>query len=323
MIASARPTVLVALPSSAPLCARLADHYEVIGPLPVPFERSVVDLPAHDAARVEALVTMGTVGASAAAIDRLPRLALIACLGSGYERVDLAAARARGIAVTHSPAANADSVADVALGLLIACVRRFPQGRVLLDSGQWKGNEARKMPIVRGIAGMRVGIFGLGAIGQRVAQRLLACRAVIGYHGRGRHDDVDFEWFGTLAALAEWADALVVTVRAEASNRHAVDAAILRALGPEGCVVNVARGSVIDEAALIDALATGALAGAGLDVFEHEPEVPPALLALSNVALTPHLGGGTREAQSAMQDLVLRNLAAHFAGAPLPTPVPE
>jgi len=309
------------MPSAAPLYARLAERYDVIGPLAVPFESSVRTLDTALAARVQALVTMGTVGASAPVMDSLPALALIACVGSGYERVDLAAARARGIAVTHSPAANADSVADVALGLLIASVRRFAQGRTLLDRGEWSGNAARTVPVVRGLAGMRVGIYGLGAIGARVAHRVLACGARVGYHGRRRHEEIDYPWFDTLVGLASWADALVVTVRADAANRHAVDAEVLRALGPDGHVVNVARGSVIDEAALIGALASGALAGAGLDVFEHEPQVPPALLALPNAALTPHLGGATQEAQAAMQDLVLRNLEAHFGGLPLPTPV--
>ena len=235
--------------------------------------------------------------------------------------MDLEAAVARGIAVTHSPGANADSVADVALGLLIASVRRFAQGRALLDAGQWQGNAARAMPLVRGLGGSRVGIYGLGAIGGRVARRVEACGASVGYHGRHARAEVAYPYFATLRALAEWADALVVTVRADAGNRHAVDAALLDALGPDGHVVNVARGSVIDEAALIAALSQGRLAGAGLDVFEHEPAVPAALRALPNVVLTPHLGGGTLEAQGAMQALVLRNLAAFFAGEALPTPV--
>jgi len=224
--------------------------------------------------------------------------------------------------VTHGAGANADSVADVALGLLIASVRQFARGRALIDSGQWQGNAARTMAITRGLTGLRVGVYGLGAIGMRLARRVLACGAAVAYHGRRRHDDVQFEWFDTLAGLAAWADALVVTVRAEASNRHAVDRDVLRALGREGHVVNVARGSVVDEAALIEALATGALAGAGLYVFEHEPQVPDRLRALPNVVLTPHLGGATLESRAAMQDLVLRNLAAHFAGQPLLTPVP-
>ena len=312
-----RPLVLLATRVPAPFAAALAEHYEVAGPFAPPFE----GLDAGAATRVRAVVTMGTVGGSADAMARLPALGLVCCIGSGYENVDLDAARARGIAVTHSPGANADSVADVALGLLIASVRRFPAGVALIRTGAWRGNAARATPFVRGLAGLRVGVYGLGAIGMCVAQRVIACRAVVGYHGRRAHADVDYPFFSTLHALAAWADALVIAVRAQASNRHAVDASVLDALGPEGHVVNVARGSVIDEAALIAALAQGRLAGAGLDVFEHEPDVPDALLALPNVVLTPHLGGATIEAQAAMQALVMRNLAAFFAGTPLPTPV--
>jgi hydroxypyruvate reductase len=313
-----RPVVLLATRVPAPFAAALAERYDVVGPLAPPF----AGLDGDSAAHVRALVTMGTVGGSAHAMARLPLLGLVCCIGSGYENVDLAAARARGIAVTHSPGANADSVADVALGLLIASVRRFPAGLALMRSGAWGGNAARSTPFVRGLAGLRVGIYGLGAIGMCVARRVIACRAVVGYHGRQPHADVAFPFFASLPALAQWSDALVIAVRADASNRHAVDATVLRALGPEAHIVNVARGSVIDEAALTAALAEGRLAGAGLDVFEHEPDVPDALLALPNVVLTPHLGGATIEAQAAMQALVLRNLEAFFAGAPLPTAVP-
>jgi len=290
--------------------------------LPPPFEASVHALGADIAARVRGLVTMGTVGASAGVIASLPALEIVACLGSGYEGVDRTAAAARGVVVTNSAGANADSVADVALGLLIASVRGFTQGRARIDSEGWKGNTAPRSPPAPGLLGLRVGIYGLGAIGACVARRVLACGSVVGYHGRRPHDEVDYRYFDTLTALADWASVLVVTVRAERENRHAVDASVLRALGREGHVVNVARGSVIDEAALIGALVDGSLAGAGLDVFEHEPDVPPALLALPNVVLTPHLGGATREAQAAMQAFVLRNLAAHFAGQPLPGAVP-
>ena len=316
------PTVVVAMHLPRAFMAALAEGYEVVGPLSEPLETRVQALPAAVAARVRALVTMGTVGASDATMARLPQLGVIACTGSGYERVDLAAAAARGIVVTHSPAANADSVADVALGLLIASVRRFSQGRALLESGGWQGNAARSMPLSRGLRGLRVGIYGLGAIGERVAQRVIACGAVVGYHGRSRHPDAPHAYFPTLPGLAEWADALVVTVRAEAGNRHAVDEAVLRALGPDGHVVNISRGSVIDEAALVEALDEGSLAGAGLDVYEHEPDVPASLLRSPRAVLTPHLGGGTLEAQAAMQAMVLRNLAAFFAGEPVPTPVP-
>ena len=312
-----RPVVLLASRVPAPFTAALAERYEIVGPLAPPFE----GMDAAIAARVRAIVTMGTVGGNADAMARLPNLGLVCCVGSGYENVDVDAAHARGIAVTHSAGANADSVADVALGLLIASVRGFPAGLARIRDGSWRGNAARRTPFARGLRALRVGIYGLGAIGTCVARRVDACGSIVGYHGRRPHADVSYPYFATLHALAEWSDALVVTVRADASNRRAVDAGVLRALGPDGHVVNVARGSVIDEAALIAALAQGRLAGAGLDVFEHEPEVPDALLALPNVALTPHLGGATIEAQVAMQASVMRNLAAFFAGEPLPTPV--
>jgi lactate dehydrogenase-like 2-hydroxyacid dehydrogenase len=321
MTPDTRPAVLLAMKVSEALAHALAERYEVVGPLPGAFEATLPDLDAQVAGRVRALVTMGTVGASAAAMDRLPQLGVVACLGSGYENVDLAAARARGIAVAHAPGANAESVADVALGLLIASVRQFGPGRVLIDSGAWRGNAGRALPLARGLMDLHVGIYGLGAIGSCVARRVAACGSIVAYHGRRRHDDVDHRWFDSLRALAEWSDALVISVRANAANRHAVDAGVLRALGAQGHVVNVARGSVIDEAALITALTEGTLGGAGLDVFEHEPDVPARLLALPNVVVTPHLGGATRDAQAAMQALLLRNLAAHFAGEPLVTPV--
>ena len=317
-----RPTLLLAIALPAPFLDALREPYDVVGPIDPPFERNAQEIAPAIAARVRALVTMGTVGASAAVVARLPRLEIVCCTGSGYEKVDLAACAARGIAVTHGRAVNADSVADVALGLLIASVRRFTQGRALLASGAWAGNAARNMPLVRGLTGLRVGVYGLGEIGARIARRAAACGCTIGYHGRAARPGVDYPFFATLHALADWADALVVSVRADAANRHAVDATILRALGPQGHVVNIARGSVIDERALIDALRDGALAGAGLDVFEHEPDVPAELLALENAVLTPHFGGGTLEAQGAMQALVVQNLEAFFAGrAPL-TPVP-
>jgi len=317
-----RPAVLVAMRLPAPFLAALRERYDVIGPIDPPFDTHATAMDPAVATRVRALVTMGTVGASAAVLAHLPRLGLVSCTGSGYEKVDLAACAARGIAVTHGRAANADSVADVALGLLIASVRRFTQGRALLAAGAWAGNTARNMPLVRGMSGLQVGIYGLGEIGVRIARRAEACGSVIGYHGRAPHAGIDYPYFATLHALAQWADALVVSVRAEAGNRHAVDAAVLRALGPDGHVVNIARGSVVDEVALVEALRSGTLGGAGLDVFEHEPDVPADLLSNANAVLTPHLGGGTLEAQGAMQALVLRNLEAFFAGQPLITPVP-
>jgi hydroxypyruvate reductase len=317
-----KPCILLGARVPDAFVQRLAQAYEILGPLPAPFPDSVAALARDDALRVRALITMGTVDTSRAAQAMLPSLGLVACVGSGYEGVDLAAARERGIAVTHSPGANASAVADLAMGLLIASVRKFPEADAFLRRGDWHGNFARRLPLVRGLTGRRVGIYGLGMIGEKIARRAVACETEIGYHNRHRRDDVAYPYFATLRALADWADVLVIAVRAGATTRHAVNADVLRALGPEGHVVNIARGSVIDEAALIAALRGGVIAGAGLDVFEHEPEVPPELLALPGVVALPHVGGGTLDAQAAIQDLVWSNLDAFFAGRPVPTPVP-
>ncbi len=317
------PSILLGARIPDAFLHRLAARYQVLGPLAPPFAESVAVLPRSDAERVRALITMGSVRTTRAAIAALPALGLISCIGSGYEGVDLDAAHERAIAVTHSPAANASAVADLAVGLMIASVRRMFEGDAFLRRGDWKGNAAKRMPLVNGLTGRRAGIYGLGAIGEKIARRATALEMDVAYHNRKPRADVPYAYFPTLLDLAAWADVLVVAVRADATNLHAVDAGVLAALGGNGHVVNIARGSVINEAALIDALRSGTIAGAGLDVFEHEPVVPEELLALPNVALTPHIAGGTLEAQAAMQDMVCANLEAWFAGRPPLTPVPE
>jgi lactate dehydrogenase-like 2-hydroxyacid dehydrogenase len=242
-------------------------------------------------------------------------------MGSGYEGVDVAAARTRGVAVAHSPGANAAAVAEVAMGLLVATVRGFGVESARLASGGWHGNVLARRPPRPGLRGSKLGIYGLGAIGLEIARRAEAFDMAIGYHNRRPRDDVAFRHFATLAELATWCDALVISVRASPATRHAVDASILAALGADGHVVNIARGSVIDEAALVDALARDAIAGAGLDVFEHEPDVPAALVADPRVVALPHIGGASREAQATMQAMTLANLDAFFRGAALPSPV--
>ncbi len=249
-------------------------------------------------------------------------MGLVCCYGSGYEGVDLAAAAERGIAVAHSPGANAAAVADLAMGLMIASIRRIVAGHEYVLRGDWAAKDRRSLPIVRGLTGRRVGIYGLGAIGERIARRVAGFEMELAYHNRKPRTDVDYPWFATLRELAQWADVLMIAVRAGADNRHAVDDEILAALGSDGHVVNIARGAVIDEAALIGALRDGVIAGAGLDVFEHEPVVPPELSALANVVLTPHHGGGSHEAQASMHDMVCANVEAFLAGRPPPTPVP-
>ncbi len=316
------PTLLLGAPMSAHFVRRLAQQCEVIGPLPGPFPEAVVALPRAKAQRVRILLTLGTARTTREALGQLPALGLVCCYGSGYEGVDLVAAAERGIAVTHSPGANASAVADFAVGLMIASIRKIVAGQAFLLRGDWAAAGKQHLPMVRGLTGRRVGIFGLGAIGEKVARRVAAFEMEVGYHNRGPRADVRYPWFATLRELAQWADVLIVAVRAGAGNRHAVNQDILAALGADGHVVNIARGSVIDEPALIAALRDGVIAGAGLDVFEHEPQVPPELLALPNVVLSPHQGGAAREAQSAMQDMVCANVEAFLAGNAVPTPVP-
>ncbi|MEP7064041.1 MAG: 2-hydroxyacid dehydrogenase [Betaproteobacteria bacterium] len=316
-------TVLPGAAIPAALQHALAARYVLLDapPRAATFALQAAALPASARARVRAIVTMGSTATGDDVMALFPSLGIVCCIGSGHEGVDLAAADARGVAVTHSPGANAASVADVAIGLMIASVRGFRAAARRLGDGGWRGNAAERMPLPRGLAGRRLGIFGMGAIGREVARRACAFGMVIGYHNRRALDTVDARHFESLAGLAQWCDVLLVSVRAGADTRHAVDAGILAALGDDGHVINIARGSVIDEAALIDALQRGVIAGAGLDVFEHEPDVPAALLALPNVFALPHIGGASRDAQAAMQAMVLANLDAFFAGAPLPTPV--
>jgi len=316
------PTVLLAFNVGASLRTDLESRYRVIGPPPTPTSELITSLAPGDAGRVRAVITQGTTGLTRDAISKLPSLGLVVCLGSGYEGVDVAIARERRIVVGHSPGANAAAVADLAIGLMIASIRELFAASAYLHRGDWV-NRGRRRSGPRGLTGRRVGIYGLGAIGEKIAQRCTGLEMEVGYHNRRRRDDVPYPYFASLLELATWADVLAIAVRADPSNRHVVNADVLRALGPEGHVVNIARGFVIDEAALIAALASGTISGAGLDVFEREPDVPEALRALPNVALTPHIAGDTREAFEACFRMVLANVDAYFAGAPIPTPVPE
>jgi len=320
---SAKPTVLLAAPIGAPLHERLEARYELIGPTPPPFESSIDSLPPEVLQRARAVVSIGVVKIGAATLAKLPSVGLITFFGSGYEGLDLAAARERGIVLACSVGTNAASVADLAIALMLEAVREIPRARARLYAGEWKGNDRARPDPPRGLTGRRLGIYGLGAIGQKIALRGLAMEMQIAYHNRRRRADVPYPYMASLVDLARWADVLMIAARAGPSNHHAVDRGVLMALGKDGFVVNVARGSVIDEDVLTDCLTRGEIAGAGLDVFEREPDVSPALLGLPNVALTPHVGGLTIEAREAMEDMVAANIDAYFAGRPVPTPVPE
>ena len=316
-------TILLATRVSPAFERALAAHGDLLGPLDAPFASSLENLTEAQTRDVRAILSMGSVAIPAAALSRFPNLGLIACLGSGYEGAPVVEARARGIEVTHSPEVNASSVADMAMALLLSAVRNLDVARAHLHAGKFEGNAGVRLPSVKGLTGRRVGIYGMGAIGHKIARRAEAFEMEIAYHNRKPRSDVTYPWHATLADLAAWADVLMVAVRADASNRHTVNREILNELGPDGFVINISRGPVVDEAALVAALQAGAIRGAGLDVFEHEPKVTPALFDLPHVALSPHIGGNTDEAQAAMRQRVLDNMGAFFAGRPVPNPVPR
>jgi lactate dehydrogenase-like 2-hydroxyacid dehydrogenase len=254
-------------------------------------------------------------------MDMLPALQAIVCYGTGYDGVDLTAAASRKIVVGNSPAANAASVADIAMTLMLSVTRRLLSADNYVRSGNWSA--AKPSPLMRpqpGNPGRRVGVYGMGEIGRRIAARAAAFEMDVAYHSRSKHD-VPYRYVPSLEALVEWCSVLMIAVRAGADTHHAIDAAMLQKLGPDGYIVNISRGSVIDQAALVAALADKTIAGAGLDVYEKEPHAPDALTAFPNVVLTPHVGGHTIESHVAMQDCVMANLDAFFAGKPLPHPV--
>ena len=270
---------------------------------------------------VRAMITAGGTQLPGSVMDTLPSLRAIVCYGTGYDGVDLAAAKERHIVVGNSPGANAASVADLAVTLMLATTRRILPADEFVRNGSWASG--KPSPLLRpqaGNPGRRVGVYGMGEIGRKIAARMAAFETEVGYFSRTRHD-LPCRYFESLGALAEWCNVLMIAVRAGAETHHAVNANILQKLGSDGYVVNIARGSVIDEAALIDALTNNTIAGAGLDVFEKEPHQPGALTALPNVVVTPHIGGHTQDSHAAMQDCVVANLDAFFAGQPLAYPV--
>ena len=230
----------------------------------------------------------------------------------------MAAAKARGVVVTHTPGVLDDDVADLAIALMLGVGRNIGAADRYVRAGRWPGGP---MPLARKVSGARLGLVGMGRIGQAIAQRALAFGMSVAYTARSAKAELPYRHWPTAEALAAQCDFLVVITPGGAATRKLIDAKVLAALGPQGYLVNVARGSVVDQAALIDALQRGLIAGAGLDVFEHEPAVPAALRALPNVALTPHIGGDTEEAVAAMSAMVIANLDAFFSGRPALNPV--
>ena len=276
------------------------------------------DLLVQVAPRTEILVTSGGAGASRELIERLPRLRLIACFGVGVDAIDLAAARERGIAVTNTPDVLTDDVADLAIGLMLATMRGISAADRYVRAGLWLRGP---MGVQTKVSGKALGIVGMGRIGQAIAKRAAAFGMPIAWTGP-RAKDLPWRYEPDLIALARSVGVLIAACPGGAATRGLISRAVLEALGPEGVFVNIARGSVVDEAALVDLLTAGQLGGAGLDVFVDEPNVPEALFALDNVVLQPHQASATRETRFAMGQLVVDNVAAFVAGRPLITPVP-
>jgi lactate dehydrogenase-like 2-hydroxyacid dehydrogenase len=297
---------------------RIGEHYDLLDGAGKP---PVETFSADQLKSVRAMITAGGQTIPTAVLDSLPSLGAIICYGTGYDGVDLAEIKKRNIVLGNSPAANAAAVADLAMTLMLAVTRRLLTGDEYVRSGNWAGSKpspAMRPPL--GMTGRKIGIYGMGEIGRKIAVRCAAFETEVAYHSRSKHE-VPYTYFPTLAALAEWADILMIAVRAGPDTQHIINTDILAKLGANGTIVNISRGSVIDEKALVAALETNVIAGAGLDVYEKEPHAPDALTKCPNVVLTPHIGGHTVEAHIGMQDCVLANLAAFYAGKPLRYPV--
>ncbi|HUC18379.1 MAG TPA: 2-hydroxyacid dehydrogenase [Acetobacteraceae bacterium] len=288
---------------------RLADAFEVRRSYDPGFSLEKV------ASGIVAIATSGARGAPSTIVENLPSLRIVSIRGVGTDAIDLDLARRRGIVVTTTPNLLTDDVADLALALLLACARRLCQGDRFVREGLWRRGSA--LPLGRKVTGMRVGIVGLGRVGRAIAARLEAFRAAIRYTDVRAFDDVAYAFVPTVLDLATHCDALVLAASGGPRSLHIVDRAVLEALGPQGMLINVARGSLVDEKAMVDALVERRLGGAGLDVFADEPNVPSPLLALDQVVLQPHRASATEDTRLAMETLVVENLLAHFAGGPL------
>ena len=310
-----KPEIAVITSLYAPTLAQLEREY-VVHELWSAADRDAVIR--NIAPRVRALVTTGFVGFKRADLDPFPQLELVACFGNGHNTYDLVAAQERGILVTNTPDPTSDTVAELAVGLLVTLMRRICEGDRYVRAGLW---ERSAFPLGHGLRGKTCGIVGLGNIGRGVAQRVEAFGMSACYHGPREKAGVPYRYHADLERMAKESDCLVIACPATPRTRNLVDARILDALGPEGFLVNVARGAVVDEAALISALEHKRIAGAGLDVYWDEPRVPDKLMAMEHVVVVPHIGSSTVEIREERGAKLLANLRAHFAGKPVIDPV--
>lgn len=310
------PPLLVVIPMHPEQLSELQTHFDVI------YRPSHHPEPqgwGAEGARARFVLTNGARGLSAAELAHLPKVEFVSALGAGYENLDVAAMHARRITAVNGTGANAPTVADQGFALLLAAVRRIPEYDAACRKGVWRD----ALPMQPGVSGKKLGIVGLGAVGRQFARRGEGFDMQIGYRNRNPRDGVPahYRYFDSVLALAEWADYLVVTAPGGAQSHHLVNAQVLKALGKDGFLVNLGRGSIVDTAALAEALRNGTIAGAGLDVYEGEPSPPAALIDLRNVVLSPHVAGRSPEAEAATLAMFLENARRYLAGEPVMTPL--
>ncbi len=315
MSADSKPGLLVIQQRSQQLLDTLAQDYTVYDYGHAADKDALV---AECGADVRAVLTNGRGRISGELIAALPNLEIVCCFGVGYEAVDMESCRARGITVTNAPGTNDVGVAEMAILLMLAVTRNIVAADAFVKQGRWPDGRVER---THTIGGKKLGIVGLGRIGTKIAERAAAFDMDIAWHGPNPKPDAPWRYFPDLIALADWADYLVAACPGGPETWHLIDATVLQALGPRGIVVNIARGTVVDPEALIAALRGHTIGGAGLDVFEGEPSIPPAVRDLDNLIMTPHIGAITFEAFDNGLALLRRNLAAYFAGKKVLTPV--
>ncbi|KAL8170499.1 hypothetical protein V2J09_022303 [Rumex salicifolius] len=307
--------VLMACPMNLYLEDELSRRYNLFRFWNFPDRKQFLSQNSHS---IRAVVGNASAGADSLLIDNLPKLEIVSSFSVGLDKIDLFTCKQRGIRVTNTPDVLTDDVADLAICLMIAVLRRIPQCDRYVRIGNWKKGDFN---LTTKFSGKRVGIIGLGRIGSAIAQRAEAFDCPISYHSRTKKHNSKYTYHPSVVELASNCDILVVACALTEETRHIVNREVMNALGPKGILINIGRGPHVDERELVSALVEGRLGGAGLDVFEHEPEVPEELFGLENVVLLPHVGSATMETRIAMADIVLGNLEAHFLGKPLLTPV--
>lgn len=302
-------------PMSKYLQDKLSQHFTLIKSWEI---KSKTDFLTQHSTSIKAIVGNGSHGADATLIDSFPCLEIIASHSSGLDQIDLVKCREKGVRVTSTPDALTHEVADTAVALVLATLRRICVSDGFVRKGSWKNGD---FGLTTKVSGKSVGIIGLGRIGSAIAKRMEAFGCPISYYSRSHKPNSSYKYYPNVIELASNSEILVIACSLTEATRHIINREVIDALGPNGFLINIGRGGHVDEPELVSALAERRLGGAGLDVFEHEPEVPEQLIGLDNVVLTPHVGSCTQETRMAIADLVVANLVAHFANEPLLTPV--